>query len=173
MVENNLKLNKKGDKIKIVGKVRFYNILGTTIQFAPVLIYLMIKFNMFTFNESGYSLTGYGFTALVILFLAFRSKIKEKLKEYEKNFGNTWARSKSGSISLIIAVILFLVYTFSLNFFLIFGIYAISTYSSLFFYIPYDELNIKRIKLQKMLEEENDKNSFENIKAKIAEINNV
>jgi len=164
MVKDNLALNKKGDKVKIVGKERHYNLLGTTIQYVPVLTYLLVKFDMFTFDNVSNGITGWGFVGLGIIFLAFRSKIKEKLKEYDETFGETWKRAKTGSLSLVMATVLFMVYIFSLNFFLIFGIFSVSTFASLYFYTPYDTLTVKKKKLQKILTEENDTKTFENIK---------
>jgi len=157
----NLAINKKGTKIVITGKPKYYNFLATVLQFAPTLTYLAVKFDMFTFNNSGYAITGWGLTALTVLFLGFRTKLKEKLKEYDDVLGSTWKRSKGGTASLIVGLVMLGVYFFALNFFPIFMIYGVSTYASLFLYKPYDELSEKRKLMQKKLDEENQKKDFE------------
>ena len=128
----NLALNKKGTKVKITGKPKFYNVLGTSIQWLPPLTYLAVKFDLFTFQNQGYAISGWGIVLIIVLFLAFRSKIKEALVEYENTFGTTWSRVKAGSISLTIATVLFAVYFVSFSLFTIFFIFSASTYLSLF-----------------------------------------
>jgi hypothetical protein len=156
----NLSLNKKGNKVKITGKPKFYNILGTSIQWLPPLAYLAIKFDLFTFQNEGYAITGWGAVLMVVLFLAFRSKIKESLKEYEETFGTNWQRVKAGNISLGIASVLFLVYFVSFSLFTIFFIFSASTYLSLFAYGPYDKLATKRKTMQTMLDDKNKEKDF-------------
>jgi len=82
-VTNNLALNKKGTKVKIIGVPKMFNIFGTSVQWLPSLVYLSIKFDLFTFQNQGYAITGWGVVGVIILFLAFRSKIKDTAKEYE------------------------------------------------------------------------------------------
>lgn len=166
----NLAINKKGTKVVIVGKAKFYNFLATTLQFVPTLAYLGVKFDMFTFQNQGYAITGWGITALSVLFLAFRSKIKEKLKEYDDTLGETWKRSKTGTVSIILGLVMFGIYIFALNFFTVFMIYGVSTYASLFLYKPYDELAIKRKAFQKTLDEENQKKDFEQMQKQFLEL---
>lgn len=165
-----LKLNKKGTKVVIKGKLKFYNILGTTVQYAPLLTYLFIKFDMFTFNEPAYGVTGWGITALIFILVAFRSKIKEYFNQFDESFGATWKRSKAGTVSLTITIILLVVYLFSFSFFKVFGIFSLSTYASLFLYAPYDKIAVKRQTMQKMLDEENQTKDFETLKTKFNEI---
>ena len=173
MAVTNLAINKKGTRVVITGKPKFYNLEATFVQYAPVLGYIGWRFDMFTFDNSGYAVTGWGITAIVILFLAFRSKIKEKIKEYDDTFGETWKRSKAGSASLAIATVLLVIYALSMNLFIVFGIFSASTYLSLFLYKPYDELSIKRKTMQKMLDEENQKKDFDTIKNEYLEIKNI
>ena len=78
---NNLALNKKGTKVKITGVPKMFNVFGTSVQWLPSLTYLAIKFDLFTFQNQGYAITGWGVGGIIVLFLAFRSKIKETLKE--------------------------------------------------------------------------------------------
>lgn len=167
---NNLAINKKGTRVVIVGKEKFYNVLATTLQFAPTIAYISVKFDMFTFNNSGYAITGWGITALALGFLAFRSKIKEKLKEYDDVLGETWKRSKLGTVSIVFGLIMFAVYIFALNFFAVFMIFGCSTYASLFLYKPYDSLAIKRKTMQKMLDEQNQKKDFEQMQKQFLEL---
>lgn len=158
-----LALNKKGTKVKIVGMPKFFNVLGTGVQWLPPLTYLAIKFDLFTFQNSGYAITGWGTVVLVILFLAFRSKIKDALTEYSDTFGNTWNRAKSGNISLGIATTLGIVYFVSFSLFTIFFIFSASTYLSLFAYAPYDKLAVKRKSMQELLNEKTKKEDFESL----------
>lgn len=167
----NLALNKKGTKVKIVGMPRFFNILGTSVQWLPPLTYLAIKFDLFTFQNQGYAITGWGTVGIVILFLAFRSKIKDAYTEYGDTFGATWDRVKAGNISLGIATVLFIVYFASFSLFTIFFIFSASTYASLFAYAPYDKLAIKRKSMQVMLDEKNKVKDFETLTQQLNELN--
>lgn len=173
MSVTNLAINKKGTRVVITGKPKFYNIEATFIQYAPVLAYIGWRFDMFTFENSGYAITGWGITVLVVLFLAFRSKIKEKIKEYDDSFGETWKRSKAGSASMVISMVLLVIYLLSMNLFIVFAIYSGSTFLSLFLYKPYDELSIKRKTMQKMLDEENRATEFESMKNEYLGLKNI
>ena len=166
----NLALNKKGTKVKVVGVPKFYNILGTSIQWLPPLTYLAIKFDLFTFQNQGYAITGWGVVLISILFLAFRSKIKDAYTEYSDTFGPTWERVKAGNIALGIATVLFLVYFVSFSLFTIFFIFAGSTYLSLFAYGPYDKLAIKKKAMQKLLNEKQQTEDFEELTKQLTEL---
>lgn len=166
----NLALNKKGTKVKITGKPKFYNVLGTSVQWLPPLAYLAVKFDLFTFQNQGYAISGWGIVAIIGLFLAFRSKIKESLVEYEKTFGTTWGRVKAGSISLTIATVLFAVYFVSFSLFTIFFIFSASTYLSLFAYSPYDKLAIKRKSMQELLDTKNKEKDFADLTKQFDEL---
>lgn len=173
MSADNLKLNKKGTKVLVTGKTKFYGVFGTALQFLPTTAFMMFKFDMFTFNNEGYAITGWGVTLGLFLVVAFRSKIKESLAQFDSSLGSTWKRSKAGSVSAIIAIILFFVYLFSLNFFIIFGIFSVSTFASLFLYAPYDIVVEKKVKLQKMLDTENGTKEFEKLKENFSEMKQV
>ena len=157
---SNLTLNKKGTKVKITGKPKYFNVLGTFVQWLPPLAYLSVKFDLFTFENSGYAITGWGFVFAVGLFIAFRSKINDAYKEYSATFGNTWNRVKAGNISLGIASVLFAVYFVSFSLFTIFFIFSASTYLSLFAYSPYDKLATKRKEMQELLDNKNKEKDF-------------
>jgi hypothetical protein len=167
----NLALNKKGTKVKIIGVPKFFNILGTSVQWIPPLAYLAIKFDLFTFQNQGYAITGWGAVGIITLFLAFRSKIKDTFTEYGESFGSTWNRIKAGNIALGIATILFIVYFASFSLFTIFFIFAGSTYLSLFAYAPYDKLAIKRKSMQEMLNEKNKEADFATLTQQFNELN--
>ena len=166
----NLALNKKGTKVKIVGMPKFYNVLGTSVQWLPPLTYLAIKFDLFTFQNQGYAITGWGTVGIVILFLAFRSKLKDAFTEYGDTFGPTWERVKAGNIALSIATVLFIVYFASFSLFTIFFIFSASTYVSLFAYVPYDKLAVKRKEMQILLDDKNKKSDFENLTKQLDEL---
>ena len=168
---SNLAFNKKGTKVKITGVPKFFNILGTSIQWLPPLAYLAVKFDLFTFQNQGYAITGWGLTVIVILFLAFRSKIKDAFTEYEESFGSMWSRAKAGNISLAIASVLFLVYFVSFSLFTIFFIFSASTYLSLFAYAPYDKLVTKRKAMQTLLSEQNQKADFKALTEQFDKLN--
>ncbi len=168
---SNLTLNKKGTKVKITGKPKYFNVLGTFVQWLPPLAYLSVKFDLFTFQNANYAITGWGFIFAVGLFIAFRQKIKDKLKEYEDSFGSMWNRSKSGNISLAIATTLFLVSILSTSLFIIFFIYSTSTYASLFIYGPYDAINGKRIEMQKLLDEKLKAEDFKTLTEQFDKLN--
>ena len=167
----NLALNKKGTKVKIIGKPKYFNILGTSVQWLPPLTYLAVKFDLFTFQNSGYAITGWGAVLGVVLFLAFRSKIKDTFKEYENTFGASWERVKAGNISLGIATVLFAVYFVSFSLFTIFFIFSASTYISLFAYTPYDNLVVKKKSMQELLDEKNKTADFEQLTKQFNEMN--
>lgn len=171
MSVNNLTLNKKGTRVKIVGKPRFYNILGTMVQWLPSFIYMAVKFDLFTFENQRYAITGWSLVGIGMIFLLFRQKIRDKFKEYEDEFGYTWKRAKSGNIALGIATALFVIYFLSYSFFLIFFIYAASTYASLTLYAPYDEIIMKKKSMQEMLDEKNKKEDFEKLTREFEELN--
>jgi len=166
----NLALNKKGTKVKITGKPKYFSLLGTVIQWLPSLTYLAVKFDLFTFQNQGYAITGWGVVTVILLFLAFRSKIKDAFNEYGEEFGSTWQRVKAGNIALGIATVLFAVYFVSFSLFTIFFIFAASTYLSLFAYGPYDKLAIKRKSMQVMLDEKNKVADFEALTKQLNEL---
>ena len=168
---NNLTLNKKGTKVKIVGMPRWYNIFGTSVQWIPPMTYLAIKFDLFTFQNQGYAITGWGVVGIILLFLAFRSKIKDAFKEYEDSFGTSWNRMKAGNISLGIATVLFAVYFVSFSLFTIFFIFSASTYVSLALYGPYDKLTAKRRTMQEMLDKKTKESDFEALTNQFNELN--
>jgi hypothetical protein len=168
---SSLALNKKGTRVNIIGMPKFFNILGTSIQWLPPLTYLAIKFDLFTFQNQGYAITGWGAVFGVALFIAFRQKIKDKLKEYEDMFGSAWNRVKAGNISLGIATVLFAVYFVSFSLFTIFFIFAGSTYLSLFAYAPYDKLATKRKSMQELLDDKNKTADFETLTQQFNELN--
>jgi len=167
---DNLALNKKGTKVVIIGKPKYYNLLGTVVQWLPSFLYIAFKFGIFTFEDAGYALTGMGIIGVSILFLMLRSKLKEAFKQYEEMFGETWGRIKLGNIALSIATVLFGVYLFSFTFFIIFFIFAGSTYASLYFYIPYDKLYVKRKEMQVLLNEKIKKEDFAALELKLNEL---
>ena len=168
---SNLALNKKGTKVKITGVPKMYGLLGTVIQWGPSFAYLSIQFDLFTFKNEGYAITGWGVVFAIALFLAFRQKISDKLKEYETMFGSSWNRARGGSIALGIATVLFLVSIFSTSLFIIFFIYSGSTYLSLFAYNPYDEINKKRIEMQELLDKDNKEKDFATLTKQFNEMN--
>jgi hypothetical protein len=167
---DNLTLNKKGTKVVVTGTPKYYNLLATAIQWLPPFVYLAIKFDLFTFENEGFAFTGWGIVGISMLFLILRQKIRDKLKEYEEQFGATWNRAKSGAIALTIATVLFGVYFLSYSFFLIFFIYAGSTFLSLTFYKPYDDLTNKRLAMQKMLDDKTKTADFEKLTKKFDEL---
>lgn len=169
---DNLALNKKGTKVVITGKPKYYNLLGTTIQYGIPIGCIAYQYDIFSFNESGYSATGWGLIVAIISFLAFRSKIKEAFKEYDKSLGTTWNRSKAGSVSLIIASVLLLVSVFTTALYWVFYSFAISTYLALFFYKPYDELAEKKAEMQAMLDSKTKTADFEKLTQKFNELQN-
>jgi hypothetical protein len=166
----NLAINKKGTKVVIVGKQKFYNLAATTVQFVPVLTYLALKFDMFTFQNQGYAITGWGITGIAVIFLAMRSKLKDKLAEMDTTLGATWKRSKAGTVSLVFGLLTFLISVLATNIALPLVIFGGSTYASLLLYKSYDELSIKRKLFQKTLDEENSKKDFEQMQAQFLEI---
>lgn len=168
---SNLTLNKKGTKVKITGLPKLYNILGTGVQWIPSFVYLGIKFDLFTFENEGYAITGWGVVFVVGLFLAFRQKLKASFKEYAETFGSSWERAKSGNIALAIASTLFVVYFASLSLFMIFFIYAGSTYLSLLLYAPYDALSEKRKEMQALLDEKRKKEDFNALTQEFEQLN--
>lgn len=167
---SSLTLNKKGTKVKVTGLPKIYNILGTSVQWLPPLTYLAITFDLFTFENEGYAITGWGVIGVIVLFLAFRQKIKDAYTEYENTFGATWNRAKLGNIALGIATMLFLVYFVSFSLFTIFFIFAGSTYISLFVYAPYDKLAIKRKEMQTMLDKQNKEKDFVTLTNQLKEL---
>ncbi len=165
---DSLAINKKGDKVKIVGKARFYNLAGKTLQFAPLLTYLAVEYNLFSYVEgtnAGYKITGWGFFFACVLGLIFRDQFREWIKKYDESLGETWQRSKSGTTALIITLILFITYFISYNLMWILGIYGVSTFASLYFYAPYDKLNVKRKAIQEELDKKTKENDYETLMA--------
>ena len=169
MNTDNLAFNKKKTKVVITGNPKYFNMLGTFVQFGPILAFLSFKYDLFKSGDSLGQITGWGIIGLAFVFIMFRSKIKEKLAEYDNSLGETWKRSKSGTVALVLTLVLFGMYFVSYSLLFIFGIYGISTYASLLLYAPYDKLNVKKLKLQKLLDNENQTTEFESLKTKFLE----
>lgn len=163
MATNYLAKNKKGNKIVITGKPKYYNVIGTAIQFLPILTYVGLTYDLFTFRDEGLATTGWFVVVLVILAMAFRSKVRDKMHEYEEQFGYTWKRIKRATTYIIIGLVLLGVYLFTLKLFILFLIYGGSSLLALIFYVPYDKIIVKKKLFQKKLDEEISKAEFESI----------
>lgn len=171
MSVENLSFNKKRTKVKITGKPKYYNLIGTAIQWIPPIAYLAVKFDLFTFDNQGYAITGWGIVGAIMVFLAMRSKIKETLAKYETSIGPTWKRIKTASVLLTITGVLGLTYLLFFSFFILFGILTLSSAGSIFFYAPYDTLDTQRMEMQKMLDEENKTANFNKLKSNFDQLN--
>jgi len=170
MAVNNLALNKKGTKVKIIGRPKFYNFWGTLVQWLPSFAYVSWKFDLFTFENQKFAITGWSLVGISMLFIFFRQKIKDKMAEFEDEFGYTWKRAKSGNVALTIATVLFVVYFLSYSFFVIFFIYAGSTYLSLLLYAPYDNLVTKRKSMQELLKQKSATADFDELTNRYEEL---
>lgn len=80
-------------KIKIKnGKLKKnYRLIGAsaiTLQYGTPITFIAVQYDVFTFKDPTVSITGWGFITLIILFFAFRRKIKDWISEIDEGFGD-------------------------------------------------------------------------------------
>ena len=76
-----LKINKKKTKVSVTGTPKLLGLTGVLVQTGLPFAYLSVRYDLFTFRDAGYALTGWGVVALFGAFLIFRDKIKDAMKE--------------------------------------------------------------------------------------------
>jgi len=159
-----MRLNKKGTKVLLDTKTKAYGLLGTAIQVGIPLWYVAYTYNIFTFENARYALTGWGMIFFAIGAFALRGKIKGWAESYN-TLGATASRAKWGHIFLTIFIVL-AISSFFINAFLwFFGILTASNYLSLFAYAPYDVEVQKQRELQSELKKENTQLTLADLKA--------
>ena len=162
-----LKLNKKRTKVRITGKPKLLGLSGVVVQLGIPFAYLANRYDLFTFEDAGYALTGWGIVALVGVLLVFWDKIKDTLKEAEANFGPTYQRSKLAMIMAILSLIVILTNFFVEAFVLLFAIVAGSTLISLPLYRKYDEVLILKKEMQEELKRRNTEKALDIMQSKL------
>lgn len=158
-----IKFNKKKTKVKITGTPKVMGLAGVLVQTGLPFAYLSVRYDLFTFRNAGYALTGWGVVGLFGMFLVFRDKIKDAMKEADTNLGATYQRSKLAITMVILSLVAILTNYFVEAFVLLFMIIAGSTLVSLPLYKPYDEV----LSLKKAMQEELKKRNIQNDLAKV------
>jgi hypothetical protein len=162
-----IKLNKKKTKVKITGTPKMLGLTGVLVQAGLPFAYLSVRYDLFTFRDAGYALTGWGVVGLFGAFLIFRDKIKDAMKEADASFGITYQRSKLAITMAILSIVVVLTNFFVEAFVLLFMIIAGSTLVSLPFYKPYDEVLALKKAMQEELKKRNIQNDLAKVEAKL------
>jgi hypothetical protein len=153
-----LYINKKRNKVKMRGTPKVMGLLGGALQIGIPFGYLAYKYDLFTFKQAGYAITGWGVVVLVSVLIIFRNKIKDTLKEADSALSETYRRSKLGVVMILLSLIVVLTNYFVEAFVVLFLIVSASTFVSLPLYKPYDEV----AKLQKEMQSELKRRNIEN-----------
>ena len=157
-----MRLNRKGTKVLLDNKTKAWGVFGSVIQFGIPFGYLAYRYDLFTFENSRYALTGWGMVGVVLGGLLLRNRIVEFVKQYNM-LGVTAQRAKWGHVFLTIFIVL-AVSSFFINAFLwFFGIVTISNYLSLKAYQPYDNALVEQKEMQKLLKEQKSKTTLERL----------
>jgi hypothetical protein len=159
-----MKLNKKGTKVKLDSKYKLVGASGTLIQFGLPFWYVASQFDLFTFKNEQYALTGWGVVILTAGVLASRNKIKNMVTDYNNNMSITAQRAKYGHIFVTIVLILALASVFINGFLWFFGVLAGSNYLSLIPFSIYDKQLEERNRLQTLLDKERDESKVADLK---------
>lgn len=162
-----LRLNKKKTKVRVTGYPKFMGFMGAVVQSGIPFGYLAYRYDLFTFRNAGYALTGWGVVALFGVFMIFRDKIKDAMKEADTNLGHTYQRSKLAITMGILSIIVILTNYFVEAFVLLFMIIAGSTLVSLPFYSPYDEVLELKKAMQEELKKRNTQIALSQVEAKL------
>lgn len=149
-----MKLNSKGTKVVIENKYKLLGFSGLAIQFGLPFWYVAHSFDLFTFKNERYALTGWGMVLLVGFVVAFQKKIKKFIDDYNESLSATAKRAKYGHIFLTILSILFVSSIFINGFLYFFGVLTLSNYLSLVPYSVYDKQMDERKKMQQLLDKE-------------------
>lgn len=160
-----MKLNKKQTKVSLDTKYQFLGLGGSLIQFGLPFWYIAWRYDLFTFKNEAYAVTGWGIIGLVIISFFTRNKIKQFITDYNTNLSVTAERAKSGHIFISLAMILLVTQFFIDSFLWLFGIVAVSNYLSLILYAPYDNQIIEKKELQKLLDEDKLHDKISNLKS--------
>ena len=158
-----LSFNKKHTKVKMSGKPKFLGITGIAIQTVLPFSFIAYRYDLFTFRNAGYAITGWGVVILGSTLLIFRKNIVNTLKEAESALGDTYRRSKLGNTMIILAGIVLLTNFFVEAFVVLFLVVAGSTYASLPFYNSYDKVLRLKEEMQEELENRNVKKKMDNM----------
>lgn len=162
-----LKLNKKKTKVSITGTPKLMGLTGVVVQAGLPFAYLSIRYDLFTFRDAGYALTGWGVVGLFGAFLIFRDKLKDAMKEADASFGITYQRSKLAITMAILSIVVVLTNYFVEAFVLLFTIIAGSTLVSLPFYKPYDEVLALKKSMQEELKKRNIQRDLDKVSSKL------
>lgn len=165
--EDYLYYNKKKTKIKMKGKPKVMGLTGFALQAGIPFAYIAHKFDLFTFRNQGYAITGWGAVVIGIGLIVFRKSILKTLKEAEGTLGDTYRRSKLGNTMIILSGVVLLTNFFVEAFVVLFLVIAGATYISLPFYRSYDKISSLKIKMKKVLEDKTVEKQMENMENKI------
>ena len=149
-----MKLNAKGTKVKLENKHQLFGFTGLAIQFGLPFWYVAYTFDLFTFKNERYALTGWGMIILASFVIAFQKKIKKFINDYNQSLSATANRAKYGHIFFTVVLILAVSSFFINGFLYFFGVLTISNYLSLIPYSVYDKQMDERKNLQQLLDKE-------------------
>lgn len=159
-----MKLNKKGNKVKLDKKYKVLNLLGYGVEWGIPLAYLGWQFDLFTFNRAPFAVTGWGFVAIFIVFQALKQRITDFIKDYDKNLGLTAKRAKKGFLFTTIVGVLLISQIFISGFLWLFGVLAVSNFVSLIPYHFYDEQFAMKKRIEEKIKDENVELDLETLK---------
>lgn len=160
-----MRLNKKGTKVLLEPKYRVLGLSGLAIQFGIPFWYVAYRYDLFTFKNEGYAITGWGMVLGAIALIASKKKIQNAITNYNENLSITAQRAKYGHIFLTIALILALSSVFINGFLWFFGSLVAGNYLSLIPYYFHDRQIDERKELQQLLDNKNKEAKVEKLKS--------
>ena len=160
-----MRLNKKGTKVLLEPKYRVLGLSGLAIQFGIPFWYVAHRYDLFTFKNEGYAVTGWGMVLGAIALIASKKKIQNAITNYNEHLSITAQRAKYGHVFLTIALILALSSVFINGFLWFFGSLVGGNYLSLIPYYFHDRQIDERKELQQLLDNKNKEAKVEKLKS--------
>jgi hypothetical protein len=157
-----MKLNRKGTKVLLDGNTRLLGATGFALQFGIPFAYIATTYDLFTFENSRYAVTGWGMVGVAIAGFAFRNRIKTFITQYN-TLGETAQRAKWGHRFLTVCIILAISSIFINAFLWFFGTLAFSNYVSLIPYTKYDVQVKEQKEMNNLLKEQNTKTTLQKL----------
>ena len=158
-----MKLNKKETKVLLENKTKAFGAFGLLLEFGIPFVYLANTFELFRFEEAGYSFTGWGIVAVATALFMLRGKIKDVMTAYGKELSATAQRLRKTFVYVTLALIVTITSIFFQGFIYLFVSLALGSGLSYFPFSVYDKENAKRLRLQKLLDDRKDINDLQEL----------
>lgn len=129
----------------------WWAVVATLVQYGLPITYIIWAYDIFEFEESGNSLTGWGIIIIAIIITLLKNKIQDFIVDYNSHLSATAKRGKWGFVFLIVGLFLMLAQYWLQNTLIFFLVLGFSNLISLIFYAPYDKQKTEYIELKEAI----------------------